>query len=217
MVSAGATVTVLDAELGPRDLRLQRDQALADLGRGGVHGGDRLAADDLQPDPGGRVVVEALGEADVLDAHAVADAPPHALAVGGVAVPAGQQHPQWTSRAGAVAASWRSIAASGAGESITWPVGSTEPCETALRTRISTGSSPQRRRQRVHLGLVRVAGLDRAEAAHRAAGRVVGARAVGVDLDVRHLVRPDPERGRVADHGLGGGRVRPAVEHDGRP
>ena len=36
-----------------------------------------------QPHPGGRVVVEALGEADVLDADRVADAAPHALAVGG--------------------------------------------------------------------------------------------------------------------------------------
>jgi hypothetical protein len=41
-----------------------------------------------------------------------------------------------------MAAAWRSIDASGAGESMTCPVGSTEPSDTALRARTSIGSSP---------------------------------------------------------------------------
>ena len=67
-VSAVAMVTRSHAQLGAGDLRLHGDQALADLGRGGVHQHRRLAADHLQPHPRGGVVVEALGEADVLDA-----------------------------------------------------------------------------------------------------------------------------------------------------
>ena len=66
----------LDAELRPRDLRLDRHDALADLGGGGVDLDERLAAVDRQPHARGRVVVEALGEADVLEADAVADAAP---------------------------------------------------------------------------------------------------------------------------------------------
>ena len=79
-----------DAQLGAGDLRVDGDAALADLRHGGVDGGDGLAADDLHAHPGGRVVVEALGEADVLDADRVADAPDDALAVGGVGQAAGQ-------------------------------------------------------------------------------------------------------------------------------
>ena len=81
----------LDPELGAADLLLDGDQALADLGGGGVHGRDRLAAGHLQPHPRGRVVVEALGEADVLVGDGVADAADDALAVGRVVDRAGQR------------------------------------------------------------------------------------------------------------------------------
>jgi hypothetical protein len=50
----------------------------------------RLAAVEREPDARGRVVVEPLGEADVLEAEAEADATAHALAVGRVRHAAGQ-------------------------------------------------------------------------------------------------------------------------------
>ena len=79
-----------DAQLGAGDLRVDGDTALADLRHGRVHGGHRLAADDLHADLGGGVVVEALGEADVLDADGVADTAHDTFAVGGVGQSAGQ-------------------------------------------------------------------------------------------------------------------------------
>src|SRR5258708_7820062 len=119
---------VADAELSPADLLFDRDQSLTDLGGRGVHGHDRLARDDLEPDPGGRVVVEALREADVLVPDGVADAAPDALAMRGVADPAWEQ-PQ--------------VGRVGAGLSITCPVGPALPCSIALRRRTSTGSIPR--------------------------------------------------------------------------
>src|SRR3954471_14502056 len=70
----------LDAELGARDLRLYGDDALADLGRGGVDLDERALGVNRQADAGGRVVVEALGEADVLEADGDPHAAPDALA-----------------------------------------------------------------------------------------------------------------------------------------
>src|SRR5262249_27370883 len=51
---------------------------------------DRLARDNLEPDSGGRVIVEALGKADVLVADRIANAALNTLAVRGVADPARQ-------------------------------------------------------------------------------------------------------------------------------
>src|SRR5439155_14373402 len=65
---------VVHAKLGARDLGLHGDQALADLGRGGVHLYARLSVFREQADPGGRVVLEAFGVADVLEPDGVADA-----------------------------------------------------------------------------------------------------------------------------------------------
>ena len=75
---------------------------------------------------------------------------------------------------------------------------------------------PQRRGELVHLRLVRVAVLDRAEPAHRPAGRVVGVHDQAVDRGVRTSIRPDREAGRVRDHGGRARGVRAAVEHDAR-
>src|SRR6185437_7880563 len=61
-----------EPELRARDLGLDGDEPLAHLGGGGVHEHLRLVPGQLDPHPGRRVVVEALGEADVLDADAVA-------------------------------------------------------------------------------------------------------------------------------------------------
>ncbi|GAA3039377.1 hypothetical protein GCM10020000_17160 [Streptomyces olivoverticillatus] len=71
-------------------------------------------------------------------------------------------------------------------------------------------------RQLVHLRLIGEAGLHRAEAAHGAAGRVVGVEGDGLDVDVVDDVRADGQRGGVADDGRGGGGVGAAVEHDAR-
>jgi hypothetical protein len=80
----------VDPELGTGDLGLDGDQPLADLGGGGVHLDQRFAGDQRQADPGGRVVVEAFGVADVLEPDRVADPAPDALTVGHVGDPAGQ-------------------------------------------------------------------------------------------------------------------------------
>ena len=76
---------------------------------------------------------------------------------------------------------------------------------------------PERRGEPVHLRLVRVAVLDRAEPAHRPARRVVGVDDQAVDRRVRAAIRPDREAGRVRDHGGRARGVRAAVEHDARP
>ena len=55
-----------------------------------MHQHGRYAAEHLQAYPSGGVVVEALGEAHVLDADRVPDAAPYTLAVGGVGDPAWQ-------------------------------------------------------------------------------------------------------------------------------
>ena len=68
--------------------------------------------------------------------------------------------------------------------------------------------------QLVHLRLVREARLDRAEAAHGAAGRVVGVEGDGLDVDVVDDVRADRQGGGVADDRRGGGGVGAAVQHD---
>jgi hypothetical protein len=73
---------------------------------------------------------------------------------------------------------------------------------------------PELRGELVHRALVGEADLRRAEAAHRAAGRVVRVDDRRLDEDVRHLVRPGCERGRVAEHGRRGGRIRTAVQQE---
>ena len=61
------------------------------------------------------------------------------------------------------------------------------------------------------------AGLDRAEAAHRTARRVVRVDARRLDQRVVDAIRPAGERGRVRGDGRRRGRVRAAVEQDPHP
>src|SRR2546427_5403433 len=75
----------------------------------------------------------------------------------------------------------------------------------------------QRGGQFVHLRLMRVAVLDRAETAHRATRRVVGVGDDAVDRGVGTHVRPDREARRVGDDRGRARRVRAAVEDDARP
>ena len=144
-VSAVATVTCVDAQLGADDLRLDGDESLPDLGGGGVHDGGRLAADDLQPDAGGGVVVEALREADVLDADAIADAAADPSPCVVLATPPGssRRSRRVARRRQRRSRTRSSSSATGAGR-VDAPARSAPgpPRSSALRTRISTGSSP---------------------------------------------------------------------------
>jgi hypothetical protein len=79
-----------DAELGARDLGLQRHEPLPDLGRRRVDSHQRLAVFHGERHPRRRVVVEARGEADVLEADRVADPAPDVLPVGDVRDAAGE-------------------------------------------------------------------------------------------------------------------------------
>ena len=197
-MSFGWTTTRSTPELGAADLLLDGDQALADLRGRGVHRRDGLAAGHLQPHPGGRVVVEALGEADVLVGDRVADAADDALAVGRV-VHRARQRPQVRAprRARAAAAARETICSSsptGAAESMTWPVMFRSPSRMPLRCRISTRSTPDRVGELVHQRLVRERRLHAAEPAHRPARRVVGEDAVA-------RRRPPTGTGRGPDRG----------------
>ncbi len=142
---------------------------------------------EREPHARGRVVVEALGEADVLEADGVADAAPHALAAGDVGDPAG--HAAAVARAAAGRARDSSSSATGAGQSIGAPVGIDVPVVHRVAQPQLDRVHLQRGGELVHLRLVREAGLHGAEPAHRAARRVVGVDDVGVDPRVRHLVR----------------------------
>ena len=210
---------LVDAELGTHDLLLDGDQSLADLGRRGVHGRGHGPGQHLELDPGRGVVVEALGEPDVLVGHRVADAAHHALAVGGVGHAAGQipqvrlavRAARRRQRHGLHPAQqfldWRRAVDDLPGRRL-----------RALGHRVAAAQldrvQAQRGRQLVHLGLVGERGLHRAETPHGPARRVVGVRAVRVDVHVGHHVGPDAHRARVPDHGRGAGRVRPAVQVD---
>ena len=77
---------LVDAEHLAGDLLGERDEALPDLGARARDGGDPV----VEPAPGGRVVVEALGEHEVLEADGEADAAPHVGGVGGAPGAAGQ-------------------------------------------------------------------------------------------------------------------------------
>lgn len=210
-----------DTELGAGDLGVHGDAALADLGHRGVHGGDGLAADDLHAHLGGRVVVEALGEADVLDADRVADAPYDALAVRGVGQTAGQL-PDVGALAGLPLALGRQRHLLDAAKQFgdrrrgvdRLPGRHDGPLLHGVELPELDPVHAQLVGELVHLRLVGEARLDRAEAAHGAAGRVVAVERDGLDVDVVDHVRAHAQRGRVADHGRGRGGVGAAVEHD---
>ena len=80
--------------------------------------------------------------------------------------------------------------------SMRWPVRSSSPGASALRRPHLDGVEPARRGEPVHLRLVREARLHDAEAAHRAARRVVRAHRDRVHVRVRHPVRARPRSTR---------------------
>ena len=81
-----------------------------------------------------------------------------------------------------------------------WPIGSVSPRSTKLRRRSSSGSTPSSAREPVHLTLVAERHLHAAEAAHRAAGRVVGVHGAGADADVGAAVGARRAGGRIQQH-----------------
>ena len=193
--------------------------ALADLDRGRVHLDQRAVGVGGDPHARGRVVVEALREADVLDPDGVADAAAHALAVRRVRHSAGQ-----LALVGRAVGRRRERHVAHALEQLgdgrrlgdSWPVGSVSPGAIALRIRSSTGSIAERGGELVHLRLVRERDLHGAEAAHRAARRVVRVGDERGQARVRHRVGAGGEARGVRADGGRAGRVGAAVEHDPR-
>ena len=111
-----------------------------------------------------------------------------------------------------IAAQRSSTSRAGALPVSTWPVGRTEPvCSDVAQPQLDAGRS-RARRELVHRRLVREADLRRAEAAHRAARRVVRVDDGALDADVRHLVRAGGEGRGVDDDRGRGRRVCAAVE-----
>jgi hypothetical protein len=174
----------------------------------------RLAAGHLQPDPGRRVVVEALGEPDVLVGHRVADAAPHSLAVRGVADRAragpdvggvgrrGHRHvPDDLQQLGDRS---RRV------DDLTGDV------EVALAHAVELPDlhpvHAERVGELVHQRLVREGSLHAAEPAHGPARRVVRVDAVRVDRDRGDVVGAEAQGAGVADDRRGGRRVGAAVE-----
>ncbi len=211
-----------DTQLGTGDLRVDGDTALADLRHGRVDHRDGLAVDDLEAHAGGRVVVEALGEADVLDADRVADAADDALTVGGVRETTGQRA-DVRALAGRLPLALRRQRtgldpAQQLGDRRRGVHDLAGGHDRALLHGVQLAEldrvHAQLRRELVHLGLVGEAGLDGAEAAHRATGRVVRVERDRLDVHVLQDVGTHREGGGVAHDRRGGRRVRAAVQDD---
>ena len=185
---------LLDPELGAADLLLDGDQSLADLGRGGVDGGHRAAVDDRQPDPRRGVVVEALGERDVLVGDRVAHAATYALAVGRVGHPA--RHLPEVGTAGAAGKRHRLQPLDQLGHRRGAVDDLTGRRARALVVAVAYPDLDRVEADRVgelvHQRLDRERGLHRAEAAHRSARRVVRVGAVAVHVQMGDLVGPKP-------------------------
>ena len=174
----------------------------------------------IEEHPRRRVVVESLRVADVLEADREADAAADPLAPGRVARAAGQADrlARQLLRLGRLrAAARRMTSATGSEPSIGWP--GRERVARAERVE-ADGARPGRSErvgELVHLRLGREAGLDGAEAAHRAAGRVVRVDARRLDQGVGDLVGTDRKTGGVGRHGGRARGVGAAVEQDLHP
>src|SRR5213594_3091057 len=121
---------LLNAQFLPRNLHEDGVHALPHLRRGAVHLGDGPPRPSEQFHPAFRRIVKAFAVGDVLVADGKPDAPPQSLAATDVTSTGGRSiaaHRRITSRTGALP--W-----------IVWPVGRTDPVETAFLTRSATGS-----------------------------------------------------------------------------
>ncbi len=129
------------------------------------------------------------------------------------------QRPGCRTRRCAAGGSGRSLtiwisSATGAAESISWPVMLWSPSRIPLQRADLDPVDADGVGQLVHQRLVRERGLHAAEAAHRAARRVVRVDAAGVDVHAREVVRAQAQRAAVADHRAGRRGVGAAVEQD---
>src|SRR5215210_28656 len=181
---------------------------------------ERLAALDLEGHARGRVVVEALRVADVLEADGITHPSLYRLAVCHVGdaarklaqVPA---HHLLLLRQGHALDPPQDLGHRGGPghllperERIPW-------LDRVLYAELDRVHA-ELPRQLVHLGLVGEAHLHGAEPAHRAAGWVVGVDHVGIHQRVRHLVWAAGEAGRVGADGGRAGSVGSSVEDDAR-
>ena len=210
----GSERDLFAAELGARHLQQHRSHALSDLGCGAVH--DRAPV-GAQHHAGGAEVVEALGEADVLVADGEADAPRDALATRGVARAA--REPSRIPRRRLGLGHWQR-------GRLADDVGGGQRPRDALpgRQHVARGDRiaqaqldrihAELGREPVHLRLGAEARLHRAEAAHRAAGRVVRVHDRALDQRIGNGVRAGREGAGVGDDRCGAGGIRPAVQDD---
>ena len=182
-------------------------------------GGELLVRADPEPHASRAGVVEALRVADVLEADREADPALDALAAGRVAGAAGQadrvarqllglRHRQRGGAADHLCHRQRARHLLPGRERVARP----ERVQQPQLDRVDL----ERGGELVHLRLVREAALDGAEAAHRAAGRVVRVDAGRLDQRVLDLVRADSEGGRVRADGRARRGVGAAVEQDPR-
>jgi hypothetical protein len=170
-----------------------------------------------EPDASGGVIVEALGEAHVLDADGIADAAADPLPVRGVRDPAGQlaRVARGLGRHGEALHALEQLGdRGGRGHQLPrrQPVAGRDRVAQAQRDRIHS----QRGGELVHLRLVRERHLDGPEPAHRPAGRVVRVHHVGGQAGVRHRIRAGREAGGVRAHRGRARRVRASVQDDPR-
>ena len=208
---------VVRAELGARDLEHHADDALADLRRGRVDDGAAVGAEH---DAGGAEVVEAFRVADVLEPEREPDAASNALAVRRVAGAAGQAERVAGQRLGLGNGQGRGAQddlarRQRAGDDLSGGQ------DVARLERVQQpqldGVDPELLGEQVHLRLAREAGLHSAEAAHRAARRVVRVDRRRLDQRVVDPVGPERERGGVRRDRGRARRVRAAVEQDPHP
>ena len=201
-------------ELGLGDLEDDADEPLADLDPGAVDGG---APVDVDLHARGAVVVEPLREADVLEADGEPDAALDALAPRRVAGAA--RKPDRVARQGlGLGHGNRGGGADDLGD------GQRSGQDLPGRQRVAAldrVQQPQLDRvdaerlgQPVHLRLGGEAHLHGAEAAHRAARRIVGVDRRALDQGVVDAVGADREGGRVRDHRRRARGVRAAVDQD---
>ena len=115
---------------------------------------------------------------------------------------------------GSSAAAARIVSAIGIEPVIRWPVGSTSPGASAFSSRSSIGSRSSAAASLSICASRGEAGLHGAEAAHRAARRVVRVDGRRLDQRVRRLVRADRERRGVRRDRGRRRRVGAAVEQD---
>ncbi len=115
---------------------------------------------------------------------------------------------------GSSAAAARITSAVGSEHSIRWPVGRMSPGRERVPQPQLDRVEPEPRGEPVHLRLGGEAGLDGAEAAHRAAGRVVRVDDRRLEPGIRDVVGAAGEGGGVRADGRRARRVGAAVEKD---